>query len=160
MFENISKAKEFFIKFGGHPMAAGFSLEEKNLDSLRDFLIKNSPLTFDDISEILNIDLIYPINYVNEAFIKKLEELKPFGKGNHKPLFRDNGINLQRLSIIGKNKNVLKFNFLSEKKEVEGIIDALAIPTCIYSSAMLVFSAIIIIRILQAARITLREKSY
>lgn len=122
MFENISKAKEFFIKFGGHPMAAGFSLEEKNLDSLRDFLIKNSPLTFDDISEILNIDLIYPINYVNEAFIKKLEELKPFGKGNHKPLFRDNGINLQRLSIIGKNKNVLKFNFLSEKKEVEGIM--------------------------------------
>ena len=122
MVENISKAKEFFIKFGGHPMAAGFSLKEENLDLLRKFLIENSSLTFDDISEILNIDLIYPINYVNEAFIKKLEELKPFGKGNHKPLFIDNGINLQRLSIIGKNKNVLKFNFLSEKKEVEGIM--------------------------------------
>ena len=53
MFEELSKCKEYIDKFGGHPMAAGLSVKEENLPLLKEALLKNCPLTEEDIIRVM-----------------------------------------------------------------------------------------------------------
>lgn len=122
MFEELSKIKELMTKFGGHPMAAGMSLERENLDEFGRRLNENTTLTSEDLTEKIWIDVPMPIDYPSKEFIEQLSVLEPFGKANEKPLFADKNIGIVRASIIGKNKNVLKLRLVSERGTlVEGI---------------------------------------
>lgn len=87
MFEELTKVKHLFTKFGGHRMAAGLSLPTENIDELRRLLNINSKLTDDDLIEKLSIDIDMPINYVSKDLIDDLQKLGPFGNGNPGPLF-------------------------------------------------------------------------
>ncbi|RDU24003.1 single-stranded-DNA-specific exonuclease RecJ [Anaerosacchariphilus polymeriproducens] len=108
MFEEMNKCKELFTKFGGHPMAAGLSMEEKNIELLRETLNTNAALTEEDFVSKIMIDVPMPIDYITEEFIKELEILEPFGKGNTKPVFAEKDLRIISLKVLGKNKNVLK----------------------------------------------------
>lgn len=109
MFEELIKCKEVLHKFGGHPMAAGLSIKEENIDKLREMLNKNCTLTKEDLIPKITIDSTLNINNISEKFIKDLEILKPFGKGNPSPVFAQKNLYLKKISILGKDKNTLKF---------------------------------------------------
>lgn len=109
MFEEMSKCRALFTKFGGHKLAAGLSLEEKNVDRFRETINELADLTEDDLTEKVSIDMQLPLPYVTESLISELELLEPFGKGNGKPLFAEKNLKVIQPRIIGKNKNVLKF---------------------------------------------------
>lgn len=109
MFEELIKCKEVLHKFGGHPMAAGLSIKEENIDKLREMLNKNCTLTKEDLIPKITIDSTLNINDISEKFIKNLEILKPFGKGNPSPVFAQKNLYLKKISILGKDKNTLKF---------------------------------------------------
>lgn len=109
MFEELIKCKEVLHKFGGHPMAAGLSIKEENIDKLREMLNKNCTLTKEDLIPKITIDSTLNINNISEKFIKNLEILKPFGKGNPSPVFAQKNLYLKKISILGKDKNTLKF---------------------------------------------------
>ncbi|MCD7766707.1 MAG: DHH family phosphoesterase, partial [Lachnospiraceae bacterium] len=108
MFEEMVKCQDLFLKFGGHPMAAGFSLERSRIPEMRRRLNENSTLTDDDLTEKVHIDVAMPIHYISGKVIDELSLLEPFGKGNEKPLFADTSLSLLSARIIGKNKNVVK----------------------------------------------------
>lgn len=108
MFEELLKCKHLLTRFGGHPMAAGLSLETKNLELLRKTLNENSKLTEEDLRPVVRIDVALPIGYVTEEFINQLALLEPFGKGNEKPMFAEQHFKLLGGNLIGKNKNVFK----------------------------------------------------
>lgn len=108
MFEELSKCKGLFTKFGGHPMAAGMSLPKENLEKLRRQLNENCVLTEDDLIERLSIDIAMPIQYISEAFVDELRCLEPFGNGNSKPLFAERNFRVLKSQILGKNKNTVK----------------------------------------------------
>lgn len=108
MYEELNKCKELLIKFGGHKLAAGLSLEEENVDIFRKVLNQNTTMTEDDLVAKVSIDLQMPLGYVNNKLIEELELLEPFGKANTKPLFVEKNIEILKCEIIGKNKNVLK----------------------------------------------------
>lgn len=108
MFEELNKCKEILTKFGGHRLAAGLSLEKKNIENLRAMLNKNCTLTDEEMKEKVTIDMEMPFGCVNEDLVKELELLEPFGKGNTKPVFAARGVTLLGARILGKNKNVLK----------------------------------------------------
>lgn len=108
MYEELNKCKELLIKFGGHKLAAGLSLEEENVDIFRKVLNQNTTMTEDDLVAKVSIDLQMPLGYVNNKLIEELELLEPFGKANTKPLFVEKNIEILKGEIIGKNKNVLK----------------------------------------------------
>ena len=108
MFEELLKCKHLLSRFGGHPMAAGLSLPAENLELLRMELNKNTTLTEEDLRPVVRIDVPLPIGYVTEEFVKQLELLEPFGKGNEKPMFAEQHFKLLGGNIIGKNKNVFK----------------------------------------------------
>lgn len=108
MFEEMVKCGDVFMKYGGHPMAAGFSLEKTRVDELRRRLNENCTLTEQDMLEKVSIDVPMPLDYITEDLIDELQVLEPFGKGNEKPLFAERQIRLLSARILGKNKNVLK----------------------------------------------------
>ncbi|MCY6372287.1 single-stranded-DNA-specific exonuclease RecJ [Clostridium ganghwense] len=108
LFEELMKCKDLIDKFGGHPMAAGLSIQEENIPKLRDRLNKNCPLTDKDIIPKIKIDKRIHLSEVNFEFIREIEELEPFGKGNSTPCFAEKDIKISDIKILGKNQNTFK----------------------------------------------------
>lgn len=113
MYEKLVEVKDLMLGFGGHPLAAGLSLKEENLEEFRKQLNARSGLTDADFIPKVMIDVILPVDFLTQSFIKQLEILEPFGKGNEKPVFAQSNVRAIRAEIIGKNKNVLKITFNS-----------------------------------------------
>lgn len=110
MYDELSKCKQLFLKFGGHKLAAGLSLEEKNIQILRKTLNENCTLTPEDLEEKIVIDVPMPLSYVSGDFLKELELLEPFGTGNPKPVFAQKDVKFLSIRIMGKNRNMAKFS--------------------------------------------------
>ncbi|NFG25314.1 single-stranded-DNA-specific exonuclease RecJ [Clostridium botulinum] len=108
MFEELLRCKDLLNKFGGHPMAAGLSLNENNIDLLREGLNRNTKLTEEELIPKITIDLPLVLENINYDMINDLELLEPFGKGNSKPLFGAKNVNAVKAMVLGQNKNVLK----------------------------------------------------
>ena len=122
MFTELSAFRNLFLRFGGHKMAAGLTMEKKNLEILRDGLNARCTLTQTQLMPLVMIDAAMPLGYISEEVIADLEKLEPFGRANEKPLFAQQHLSVLRLSRIGKNRNVVKMSVMGP----EGIImDAL-----------------------------------
>lgn len=118
MFEEISKVKDLLTSFGGHPMAAGLSLDKSNLEDFRNRLNGQTTLTEKDLIPKIYIDIHLPLDYVSFNLVEELKLLEPFGKGNPKPLFGAKGIPVKRAFILGKNGNVLKLLLLTKSGRI------------------------------------------
>lgn len=108
MFDEMTRVRELFTKYGGHPMAAGLSLKPENVEPLRRALNENCALTEEELTPQIAYDAVLPICYAGEQIIRELELLEPFGKANEKPLFAAANLKVRSARIIGKNQNVLK----------------------------------------------------
>lgn len=108
MYEELNKVKDLMIGFGGHPLAAGLSLEPENLEAFEKALNNKSTLTPEDFIVKSYIDLVMPLEILSEEFIEQLSILEPFGKGNEKPVFAERHMRAKTLKIVGKNSNVLR----------------------------------------------------
>lgn len=122
MFEELVKCKDILTKFGGHPMAAGFSLKEEDIDEFRRRLNENANLSDEDLTKKVTIDMVLPLDDINIDMINDLDKLEPFGKANTKPLFGEKNINVIKAMILGKNRNVLKLKLKTSRGKV---IDAI-----------------------------------
>lgn len=122
MYEELSKCKELFTKFGGHRLAAGLSLEKENLDIFRKKINENCSLSEEELTEKVSIDMELPFSCVTESFIRELSLIEPFGKGNTKPVFAARNAEIISGRILGKNQDTLKLR-LKDTSQI--IIDAL-----------------------------------
>ena len=113
MYEEMCKVKDVFFKFGGHPMAAGLSIEADRVDEFRRRINENSTLTEQDLMEKVKIDVPMPVSYVTKELVREFEILAPFGKGNPRPVFADKNMYISRMWIVGKNQNVLRLSMVS-----------------------------------------------
>lgn len=114
MYEKLCECKEYLTKFGGHPMAAGLSLEEENVERFRRKLNEQSGLTGEDLVEKVTIDVPMPIHYIRKDLVQELSLLEPFGKGNEKPLFAQKNLWISQMRVFGKNRNVVKMRLTDE----------------------------------------------
>ncbi len=108
MYEEMCKCADLFTKFGGHPMAAGFSLAEDDIPVMRDRLNALTTLTESDLTPKVVIDVPMPIDYVYPELVGQLELLEPFGKGNEKPVFADRNLVIKSLKILGREGRVIR----------------------------------------------------
>lgn len=116
MYDEMTHCKELFTRYGGHKMAAGLSLAgEEEMKKLRESLNRNCTLTDEDFEEIVHIDVPMPLSYANKSFIRELSLLEPFGVGNPKPLFAQKNVSVLSGKILGKNKNVGKYQIADEE---------------------------------------------
>ncbi len=122
MFEEMSRCRELFLKYGGHPMAAGLSISEELVETFRERLNENCTLTAADLTEVIHIDMVLPFSHVSEKLTEELLLLEPFGKGNTKPVFAARNVTVLESRVLGKNQNVLRMKLMDESKTVrEGI---------------------------------------
>ena len=108
MFQGLCGVSGLLARFGGHPMAAGLSLPEENLEAFRRELNRGCGLSPEDFLQDLWIDMAMPLSYISGRLVEELSLLEPFGTGNEKPVFAAKGVQLTDLRVIGKNRNVLK----------------------------------------------------
>lgn len=113
MYEEMTKCKELFLKYGGHPMAAGLSLPEENVEVFRQRLNELTTLTDEDLQGKVVIDVPMPLDYITKELIEQLSILEPFGKSNEKPVFADRNLEILSLRILGKNQNVCRMQVKS-----------------------------------------------
>ena len=108
MYEELVKCDSLLVQYGGHPMAAGLSIEEENVEKFRQTLNDNCTLTEEDMIPKIVIDVPMPISYINEELVEQLSILEPFGKGNTKPLFAQKNLRVLKVGIYGKTQNTVK----------------------------------------------------
>lgn len=115
MFDKMTEVAELFTKYGGHPMAAGLSMREEDIDKLREQLNQKAELSEEDMAEVVRLDAVLPMSYFTVDTIRQLSVLEPCGKSNTKPVFADRNIKVTRAGIVGVNRNVLKLHLLDSK---------------------------------------------
>lgn len=122
MYEEINKCSKLLSRFGGHIMAAGVSLEEKNVEAFREMLNKNCSLTEDDYIKKVWIDVPMPLNYISRELIHELKKLEPFGKDNEKPIFAVKDIVVKKMYLMGKGKNMARLILVENGYEIAGVM--------------------------------------
>ena len=118
MYEELVKCDSLLLQYGGHPMAAGLSIEEANVEAFRRQLNENCTLTEEDMIPKIVIDVPMPISYINENLIRQLSVLEPFGKGNAKPVFAQKNLRVLKTGIYGKTQNTVKLQLMDESGTV------------------------------------------
>lgn len=118
MYEELVKCDNLLLQYGGHPMAAGLSIEEANVEAFRRQLNENCTLTEEDMIPKIVIDVPMPISYINENLIRQLSVLEPFGKGNAKPVFAQKNLRVLKTGIYGKTQNTVKLQLMDESGTV------------------------------------------
>ena len=121
MFEGLCGVKDLLTKFGGHPMAAGLTLPEENIEAFRRGLNEQCTLSEDDFCEKITVDVPMPVGYVTEELVSQLELLAPFGKANEKPVFAERNAVVTSPRIMGKKRNVLKARVISSRESGYGM---------------------------------------
>lgn len=118
MFEEMSKCRDLFLKYGGHPMAAGLSLPEENVEEFRRRINEVCSLTKEDLTEVIHIDIVLPFSHVSEQMVEELSLLEPFGNGNGRPVFAARNVEILEHRVVGKNQNVLRMKLRDESGTV------------------------------------------
>lgn len=115
MFRELMKCKDLMLRFGGHKMAAGMTLRERDLPELERRLNINSSLTEEDFCPVVHIDAPMPVGYVTEQLIRELSRMEPFGAGNPKPIFAEQHFRILAGYRLGREKNVLKLRVKNQQ---------------------------------------------
>lgn len=121
----IKKLKEYdylFEKLGGHEMAAGFSIKMENLNIIREKLNESNDFSKDIFIEKVKIDCALNFNLLKFNIVDELKLLEPYGKKNPEPLFGTKNVYIKSLSLIGKNKNVIRLTLSQGDVEFTSLI--------------------------------------
>ncbi|MDD7761831.1 MAG: single-stranded-DNA-specific exonuclease RecJ [Firmicutes bacterium] len=114
LFEAISPISDMLVKFGGHEMACGLSIEKYKIDVFRDKLNERAKLMNIDLDKKVEVDMIFPIAMADMRLLEMINSFKPFGKANPEPLFADVNLIVKGIRVFGQNRNVIKINFIDQ----------------------------------------------
>lgn len=114
MYEELCKCQDLLDKFGGHPMAAGCSMQRKNVDTFRKRLNDCCTLTQKDLQPKIRIDVPMTLEYLSEELIHEFAVLEPFGKGNEKPVFADKELRVRDIRIVGTNRKFVRMKLVDK----------------------------------------------
>lgn len=132
MFEALIECDENLLKYGGHEMAAGLSLNKEKINDFAKALNDKCKLAEEDFVRKVWIDVPMPLAYATEELINQLSLLEPFGKGNEKPVFATKNVKVKSLKVMGANQNMCKLSVLDDSGKV---VDALVFSS-IYPAFM------------------------
>lgn len=114
IYEEMTKCKHFFTRYGGHKMAAGLSMREEDVENFRKEINALCRLTPDDLEERVHIDVPMPVSYVSYSLVEELELLEPFGTGNPKPVFAQKDLLFLSARVLGRTGNAIRFTVMDD----------------------------------------------
>lgn len=122
MYEAMTAVKQYFTKFGGHAMAAGLSMEEEDIEPLREALNAGCGMSAEDFVPKVHIDVPMPLDYAGEEITRELELLEPFGVGNPKPLFAQKELTFLSGYLMGANKSFARYRVRTPEGSVKQLV--------------------------------------
>ncbi|MBI3559543.1 hypothetical protein HY087_00225, partial [Candidatus Gottesmanbacteria bacterium] len=134
--EAIRSCSDILVDVGGHPMAAGFTVETKNLSLLQERLEKLADQELDEskLTRTLKIDVEIPFDLITTELCQAIQQLQPFGFGNPEPVFVTRMILVKEARLVGADGKHLKLRVSSgtssgvipAKAGIQPTIDAIA----------------------------------
>jgi single-stranded-DNA-specific exonuclease len=111
IIELIREAQDLLISVGGHPMAAGFTLETNSIETIAEKLLEvaQEKIEEEHLERVLEIDGEVSLEQMTREFYEELEKFAPFGVGNTRPLFASKGVFLEDVKTVGNVGKHLKF---------------------------------------------------
>ena len=116
----LSVAAGYLENYGGHPMAAGFSIQKNNIEKFREKMVKyaEKSLTSKDLIPILKIDARLPQSNINEDILSLVREFEPFGVGNPEPTFLAEGFKILEARTVGAAGKHLKMLLAGQNGQI------------------------------------------
>ena len=124
MVDALRECKEFLTGFGGHPIAAGLSMnsDDFNLFKKKFIQVANDKISTDDLIPTIYVDSILNLEDLNSRMIKFLNAMEPYGPGNMRPVFVTNNLAVDGIpKLLGRDQNTLKFSVKQNKTPFESI---------------------------------------
>ena len=112
MFDKLCEHKELFVKVGGHPMAAGFTITREALEPLREALNRDCNLTDADLVEKLYVDESCAIKQLTLPLYEELAKLEPYGTANVRPLFGIVKMGIRSIKMVGNEGQYARCTFV------------------------------------------------
>jgi len=121
LFENLSTCRDILPHFGGHPMAAGMTLQLEDVDELRERLVEKAKgiLTEEDFIPVTKVDVSCKLEDISVESIEEMQLLSPFGMNNPKPIIHLENVTLANVRKIGADQNHLKLVFAQEELQLD-----------------------------------------
>lgn len=119
----LQKAAGEFANFGGHPMAAGFSIATNKLEEIekRLYAIFSKEIDEKVFSRELTIDCTLHFSNITPNLMEQIKYLKPFGTGNHEPVFVSKQVTVTDARLVGREANHMKITVKQGNVSREGI---------------------------------------
>lgn len=114
MYDEMTKVKDLFLKYGGHKLAAGLSLPSDRVEIFRERINEVCTLRDCDLEETLMLDLQMKLGWVSDRLMDELEKLEPYGNGNEKPLFAER-VYVSQVRVMGDKHNVVRMQLRNEE---------------------------------------------
>lgn len=110
IIEAIREAQNLLVDVGGHPMAAGFTVETKNLDKVKEKLVEIAEQRVDSriLEKTLRVDCEVGLDDLNWSLYRKIADFSPFGVGNPQPDFVSREIEVKEARLVGRDNKHLK----------------------------------------------------
>lgn len=118
IIEILRKFEDLFVDLGGHPMAGGFTIEEKKIPEMKKKVSEYIEKKFDNdvFNPVLDIDLKIPSDIIGVNLLEEIEKMEPFGMGNEQPVFLSEGLGIVSCDVIGKDGSHLKLKLYDGEK--------------------------------------------
>ena len=128
MYEALQYADDLLLQYGGHPMAAGFSIEAGNIEAFRQRLNEyaEKTMTADAYIPVVAVDAVLQEKDITLDLIQELSCLEPYGMGNSRPVFSLTHCRVEEIRLIGRDKQHVRLVLCADRVKINCVGWAMA----------------------------------
>lgn len=123
IYNILEEVKEDLVRYGGHDLAAGFTIEEEKIEKVKqyfmEYLSKKTKNT--EEKKKYNIDMELPLEMVGEKLLKDIEKISPFGSENPHPLFLEKNLSFREIRKFGVDHRHFNGTLLKAGREYPAV---------------------------------------
>ena len=123
LFAALEACSDLLVGFGGHELAAGFTIEEANIPAFRKKMNQYVRAHMGRDMPVPSLDIDVEVQRPAEVTLEEVEELsrlEPYGAGNSRPVFCLRGAILEAMQGVGQNRH-LKIRLQKGHTSFDGI---------------------------------------
>lgn len=132
LFAALESCSDLLLGFGGHELAAGFTIEEKNISAFRTRMNQYARAYRGGEAPVSSLDVDVVLTQPGRVTLEEVEALdtlEPYGAGNNRPIFCLRGATLERAQNVGQNRH-LKLRLSKGSAQFDGIFFSAVAQTC------------------------------
>lgn len=116
LVEVMKNCADILMDYGGHALAAGFTVSDENLEKFRNCLLEQAEkLTEEDLKSVLNIDAKIEFDEVDWEIYDYLKDFEPYGQENPKPKFLLENVTIKSVRWVGNGEKHAQIQFVDGK---------------------------------------------